>query len=99
MKAKELALLVHTFCKYHIDDNLWLIMKVHEYARECNIDAIKELLKQSKHREYDVNVLKCDESVIRHWMHQSQMPSPITSDESPLTPIFDNLNDYIMRYF
>ena len=98
MKAKDLAHLVHTFCKYHIDDNLWLIMKVHEHAKEGNVDAIKALLEQSKHREYDVNVLKCDESVIRHWMHQSQMPSPITSDESPLTPILDNLNDDGMRY-
>lgn len=98
MKAKELALLVHTFCKYHIDDNLWLIMQVHEHAKEGNVDAIKALLEQSKHREYDVNVLKCDESVIRHWMHQSQMPSPITSDDSPLTLILNHLTDDGMRY-
>jgi hypothetical protein len=73
-------------------------MKVHEHAKKGNADAIKALLDQSKHREYDVNVLKCDESVIRHWMHHSQMPSPITSDESPLTPIFDHLNDDGVRY-
>ena len=95
---KELALLVHTFCKYHVNDNLWLIMQVHEHAKAGNIDAIKALHDQSKHREYDVNVLKCDESVIRHWMHQSQMPHPTTSDDSPLAPILQHLTEDGVQY-
>jgi len=90
--CKELVNLVHTFCRYHVDNNLWLIMNIHEHAKACaanedvdyHLEMIKALLQQSKRREYDVNVLNCDESVIRHWMHESQMPSLDTSEVTPI---------------
>jgi hypothetical protein len=101
-KQQQLATLIHTYCKSYIDNNLWVVMQVHKHAKLCmehpgdaeqHIDFIHNILSASTHRDYDITLLTCDDTVIKHWIHQSVLPPLITHDDSPISSILESMTD------
>ena len=71
-----------------------MVMQVHKHAKLCmqnpsdadqHIEYINNMLTMSTRRDYDINVLKCDASVIKQWVHQSVLPPIVLKDDSPIS--------------